>query len=431
MTRLLNIILPLSLFLTSFLSYRSLNAATFATLPRELDGSMMPYNFTGVNSSMTIPDSLTPCHISYVARHGARYLSSPKKIEKIEKELYKAAVEKRLTPEGDAFFSLLKQIADSTDGHWGLLSSVGIEEENRLGAEMINLVPSLLKKKGVKINSISTFVPRVIMTMYEFNHALDRHNNYLELHTSSGHQYDSLLYCFDTFSNYREFRDSGQWKEIYNDYVNHHVSPEPARRLFGKFLDNNKRRLRELTMEMYGVVQGCRAAGFEPPTTRWFSEEEYRQCYLASNLVHYLRNTPNAIDPWCAPATSRLIERIISDADRTLTEDPDEVFTGYFGHAETLLPLFATMNIPGCYYSTDRYDTLHEHWQLQDITPLGANLGFIFFRATSGEIYVATRLNGRNIPAYPGAPEIIAWSALKEYWHNRIKSLQRPKAKLL
>ncbi|MBD5236251.1 MAG: histidine phosphatase family protein [Bacteroidales bacterium] len=398
-------------------------AVSPAPLPASFDGSMMPYDFAVTDPAPVFPDSLKPVHVSYVARHGARFLSSPKTIASVEKELYKAATERRLSPEGDAFFSLLKQINDSTADRWGLLSKVGIAEEERLGRDMYDLVPSLMKRKGTRLNSISTYVPRVIMTMYQFNHSLERRNQHLEVYTSSGHQYDSLLRCFHAFNDYAQYRDSGAWVEVYDRFVDKHVPAAPAQRLFGKEADNNKHKLRKLTMEMYNIVQGCRAAGFAPPTTRWFTVDEYRQCYLASNLKHWLRNTPNALDPWCAPATSMLIERIIADADAAIANDTDTIFNGYFGHAETLLPLFSTLNLPGCYADTDDYDSLNESWKLEDITPLGANLAIIFLRSDSGRIYTAFRLNGCNISPWSGASQIMPWEEVKDYWRERIRSL--------
>ncbi|MDE6027402.1 MAG: histidine phosphatase family protein, partial [Muribaculaceae bacterium] len=300
------IVFPLFL-LVSFISVR---AGDLKPFPAGLDGSMMPYDFSATDSLPDIPEGYVPVHVSYVARHGARYLSSPKKIEKIEGELRMAEKEERLSPDGEAFLALLKNIADSTGDRWGLLSPVGLREEQRLGREMAEMFPDLLRKG--KAVAVSTFVPRVIMTMYEFNHALERRHTNLELYTSSGHQNDSLLYFFDVFSGYRDFRDSGAWEMIYDDFVERHVSAEPARRLFNDYEGKDKK-LRKLTMEMYGALQGNRAAAFASAAERFFTQEEYRECYRASNLKHYLRNTPNHLDPYCAAATAMLINRIISD----------------------------------------------------------------------------------------------------------------------
>ena len=410
----------------------ALSAARYEPLPPQLDGSMMPYDFSKVDSLPLFPEGYKPVAISYVARHGARFLSSPKKVAGIEKALYDAALERRLSAEGNAFFALLKQIADSTGGDWGLLSPVGIMEEKRLGEDMSREFAPLFKRGEAR--SISTFVPRVVMTMYQFNHALERDHQHLILSTLSGHCNDSLLYSFDFFPELDRFREDGEWKEAYKKFVDEFVSPDPAARLFSS-TGSDSRRLRDLTMEIYGVIQGCRAAGFEPPTTRWMSPEEYFQCWRASNMKHYLRNTPNPLNPYSAPGTAPLIRRMITDADASLAAAADSaaadsrrVFNGYFGHAETLLPLFSTLGLPGCFAYTSDYDTLDSEWQLQTITPLGANLEIIFLAPEGKEIsaesvVTAVRLNGRNVPAYPGAPMFLSWEKLRAHWLERIAAL--------
>lgn len=420
----------LSLLIVLFLSLPLLGG-TKEPFPASLDGSMMPYDFSAEDTVAAIPAGYEPVHVSYVARHGARFLSSRKKVEKIEKELKKAEAEGTLSDDGHAMLRRIAQIEDSTAGRWGLLSTVGIEEEQRLGKEMAVMFPELLKSG--RMVTLSTFVPRVVMTMYEFNHAVERRHTDLEIYTSSGRQNDSLLYFFDAFAGYRDFRNDGAWEKVYDDFVARHVSAEAARRLFTSTPLSDKK-LRDLTMEMYGALQGDRAAGFVPSAQDFFSEEEYRECYRASNLKHYLRNTPNSLDPSCAPATAMLIRRIISDADAALegnAEGADDiVFSGYFGHAETLLPLLAVMNIPGCWTPLTSYNNLEAKWRLNEITPLGANLALIFLRSPSGDIYVSLRHNGRNTEAYPGAGEIIKWDALKAYWLQRINAPARPRAKL-
>ncbi len=74
-------------FLTFFLVLITLPifAAKKPTLlPSHLEGSMMPYDFSYTDSKPIWPDSLTPVYVARVARHGARYISSPKKLEKLQ-----------------------------------------------------------------------------------------------------------------------------------------------------------------------------------------------------------------------------------------------------------------------------------------------------------------------------------------------------------
>lgn len=388
-------------------------------LPAIYCGSMMPYDFSECDRDVAWGDSLKPIYLSYIARHGARFLSSPKKIEKISKALEKAEAEGALTTEGENFLAMMREISSHTDGRWGLLSDVGIAEEQKLGADMAVMFPDLFRKG--KIESKSTYVPRVIMTMYQFLHSLEIPNTRLQLITTSGRQNDTLLRCFVADTAYANYRDKGAWKPVYEKFLSKHVSPAPARRLFryGKIFDQQE--LRHLTMSMYGMLQANQAAGLPAATSEFMTADEFRGCWLASNLLHYLRNNINPVSDLAAQATSPLLEQIIDDIDAASGGDSEVKAHGYFGHAETLLPLLSLMRLPGCYAMTEDYANLHEEWQIQDITPLGANLAIVLLRGSSGEVYASVRLNGKNVAPLSGKGDIVKWKELKDFWNLNIK----------
>lgn len=60
---------------------------------------------------------------------------------------------------------LLQRVDSVTDGNWGALNATGIYEEQRLGEEMTRIAPDLLAKG--EATAVSSYVPRVVMTMYE------------------------------------------------------------------------------------------------------------------------------------------------------------------------------------------------------------------------------------------------------------------------
>ena len=115
---------------------------------------------------------------------------------------------------------------------------------------------------------------------------------------------------FDTDTAYASWRRGGEWEKVYDEFLDRHVSIEPAQRLLGDNYTNNKRRLRHLTMQIYGV--GFRlTAHLDSPRLplRSMTVEEYRGCWLASNLLHYLRNNISPLNssaarrplPCCLP----------------------------------------------------------------------------------------------------------------------------------
>lgn len=389
----------------------------YDNLPLQYSGSMMPYDFSLCDNEKAWGDTLQPVFLSYTARHGARFMTSPKKIEQINNKLLEAERLGKLSAEGKTFLAYVRKISAASDGQWGLLSSVGIKEEQRLGSDMAAMLPELFKKGAAK--SESTYVPRVIMTMYQFTHALEIPNQHLELTTGSGHRYDSLLRCFSKDKAYKKFREKGKWQNYYDAFVQRNVSAEPARRLFADDFDINRKELRHLTMSMYGLIQSLDASGLDEATVQFMTPQEYEACWKASNMQHYLRNNINPLSKVAGTATSPLLETIISDADEALKGN-GEKFHGYFGHAETLLPLFSLMKLPGCFVMTDDFETLSDVWRVQDITPLAANLAIVLLKGQTGEIYASVRLNGRNIAPLQGEGKIVKWDSLKKFWQSRI-----------
>lgn len=398
-------------------------ADKYVPLPPALDGSMMPYDFTSTTQPPVIHDSLTPVYAAYVARHGARYLSGPAKMKPVMDALEEGVANGTLSATGEAFLRLMKEIEKANTGNWGDLSSTGIEEERELGRRMFATLPRL-SREDINVNCISSFVPRAVMTMYQFSNQLIRQNDYMSVATDEGHKFSQLLYMFAYNLDYADYRKNGDWKHVYHEYVKHNVPVGPAERLFTRTSLSDKE-LRDLTVDMYEVLKANRAASLPAPTTQWMSVAEYTACWKASNLQHYLRNCVTSLSDAAAIATIPLLRKIIEDTDKSL-ENPSEAvaLNGYFGHAETLLPLLSLIRVPEC--NDIRLDTnnLDRYWKVQDLVPLGANLLILVSRSNTGNHYVSMQLNGQTVNPIRGEGDIVSWDQLRTYWTEIINSYE-------
>ena len=416
-------------FISLLVSLPVLAVGKPTTLPANLAGSMMPYDFSYTESKPIWPDSLTPVYVARVARHGARYISSPKKLEKLQEAISKATAAGTLTKEGRRFSALLKSVEDATGSQWGRLSEVGCKEEVSLAEDLYTLLPGLMKK--ARVNAISTYVPRVVMTMYQFNHELTALSSDINITASEGKQYSYLLRCFTADSLYSSYRDNGDWKKVSEKLMDSIVSPEPARRILGALSGLDDHKLRKLTLEIYDVLQSLTAFGMPAPTDEFMSVADYKACWEVDNLEHYLRNTDTPLSSLAGKASSPLLARIIADADASLnarlvdltikradmkqSEAPDCYDANfYFGHAETLMPLLSLMRVPGCYDDSDDFPTLSSRWKDYEIVPLGANLDIIFLQSPSHRTYIVLRHNGRFVAPMSGTL-IVPWSDYKAY----------------
>lgn len=401
----------------------SVSVSGYDILPAKYDGSMMPYDFSRVDQPEW-SDTLSPRFCAYIARHGSRYMTSEHKFSKLEKALKEAQSQGSITPNGKVMLQLLQQVRTVTGNRWGELSEVGVEEERKLGEEMMDIFKPLSNPST--INTISSFVPRAEMTMYQFNHSLLLRNDSITTYASTGHEYSRLLYCFAYDQVYADYRKDGDWKEYVERYEEDKVPIQAIARLLGREVKDSKK-ARELTLQLYSVLQSLRAIGLGAPTTQFMSEKEYRQCWQVSNYTHYLRNNVSSLDMSCVSATAPLIESIITSCDTALTDTASTApiqLKGWFGHAETLLPLLSVLQIPGCFSLPATPDDLEKNWQLQEITPLGANFALYIFRGPSGRGYMAGRLNGRNVELIEGRGYLLPWDEVKEHWEHLLISLR-------
>lgn len=411
---LLLIVALTGLFITSY------GAGRHTELPDTLDGSMTLYDFNAVDPPL-IPDSLTPVHIDYVARHGARFLTSEGKVESCEKLLKKASERGKLTRKGIDFLRLLSAVRSHTDGRWGLLSPIGIEEEWRLGREMAAMYPQVFRQPGASVKSVASYVPRVVETMDRFTTAIADTYEGIDTHASSGRSYDRLARFFVTDTLYNSWRHTGEWTEVYDRYMAAHVPTAPALRLVGDDSGLSDKELRKLTYDMYMVLQGMRAASLPAPDTRWMDEAEYRACWEATNLEKYFQYSISPLSDIPARGASPLLWHMLGNSVALASGTLPGGLTGVFGHAETLLPLFTLMGIEGAYRPDADYANLPAQWSDARLTPLGANLAIIYFRSSTGRLYAAMRLNGRNIsPVGHSDRLIVALSTLQSYWLSRL-----------
>lgn len=237
-----------------------------SAFPMQLNGTMMPFDFSGCYTVVPWGNDMRPVFVGYVARHGARYLSSEKKVKTLKDELLKADSEGYITPRGVEFLRLLERVDSVTAGDWGALNPIGMAEEQELGRQIALTAPELLDNG--KVNAVSSYVPRVVMTMYEVCHQLARHSSHLEITASEGRQFSPMLRFCSTDSAYMDYLDHGSWIPAYDSFVNSHISEQPAQSLFSVAMDAEK--MKKLTLDMYGVLQSLPAAALVWQPEKWF-----------------------------------------------------------------------------------------------------------------------------------------------------------------
>jgi len=379
----------------------------------ECSGSYMPYPQV---TTVECPDSLEPVMINHVGRHGARFPSSGKNLKAVMEAVEAAEKAGTLTPVGRELSALCRRIIAVTAGRWGALDSLGIAEQTAIATRMAKAWPSLFG--GGRIEAISSYSPRCIMSMYTFVHQLSRMDNRIEAYTSSGRQNSALLRPFDVDEDYRGWRESGDWRQPLDDYVAQTVPTAPLQRVFGKdFKAATPQEETSLALAEYAVVASAAAIGIDARPGRFFTLEEYNALWSAANLRHYLQYSASVLTAATVEMASQLLKNLIETTAAAASGESKTAVRLRFGHAETLMPLLALMHLPGCYYMTNYYDTVGLHWRDFSVVPMAANLQLILLRNPSnGVFYLRVDLNEKPVPLIPGRTSLYTpWESAREY----------------
>ncbi len=398
-------------------------ASLFASSPTDTDysftqceGSLTPY--PAPTEQIEYPDSLTPVFINHVGRHGARYPASAANCLTLRRALEHADSLGTITQLGRQLRKLNDEVITASNNRWGALDSLGMNELAMIAARMFYNFTEVFGHESV-IKAISSYSPRAMMSMYSFTHQLDRMNNRLTFETSTGRINSRLMRPFDLDEDYLAFRKDKVSQPAYDEYFSKTAPVSAIKRVLGEdYLWASDEAARELAITEYYVVAGLSAMGLPSQMDKYFTEDEANALWSCFNLRQYLQRTATTISSVPADIAADLVLNLIETTDAFVNgENTTTSAVLRFGHAETLMPLLSLLHIPGCYYLTNFFDTVGQHWRDFDVVPMAANIQFIVFKARrSGRYYVRVDLNERPVALRNGDDSVYyQWGELRRY----------------
>ena len=154
------------------------------------------------------------------------------------------------------------------------------------------------------------------------------------------------------------------------------------------------------------------------PMADYLTMAEANALWSCFNLRQYLQRTGTTVSSVPADIASALVQNIIETTDNFINgENTTTSAMLRFGHAETVMPLVSLLRLPGCYYLTNYFDTVDEHWLDFDVVPMASNVQFILFQAPkSGRYYIRIELNEQAVALRKGDSDtIFPWGEVRRY----------------
>ena len=372
--------------------------------------SLSPY--PGCEEITEYPDSLTPIFINHVGRHGSRYPAGSYHTMLLKDALDMADSLKTITPLGKQLKEETETVISATAGRWGELDTIGEKEQRGIAERMFEKYPQLLD--SATISAISSDSPRSIMSMYFFTQQLAKSVKDITISTESGRKFTPLMRNYELDEAYQAYRADTAYTAAYNRFAAANISIEPLLRVLGEDFPLDYNTVYDLALAEYYVSAGMNAMGLEHDASKYFTIEEYRSLWSIFNFRQYLLYSASLVATRPAETAAPLLQNIVATADSVVTGKLHIAAKLRFGHAETLMPLMALLQAPGCYYLTHYYDTLADNWKDYEMFPMAANLQLVYFKAPSGKIYVRAEYNEKPMQLLPGAKSpYVDWNDLR------------------
>ncbi len=376
-------------------------------------GSAKPYPAPATVTAT--PDSLIPVMINHVGRHGARYPSSPKNTMLLSELLQRATDLHTITPRGKKLMALNEKIIDASTGRWGVLDTLGKAEQQGIAMRTYGQFIRLFRDS--KINAVSSYVPRCIMSMYEFTHQIARLDNRVEITTSSGRQNNPLLRFFSDNKPYTEFTESAEVKEAIDAYADSVMPRQLLRKLLGTGFPYDEINERDALMAVYSVIAGTAAMEMPSKPSEILTLEEFNALWSIFNLKQYLNHSGNSLSMIPAQIARPLLMDLIATTDSMVAGADIAPIQLRFGHAETLMPLLSLIQLPGCAYYSDNLESVATNWLDFNIVPMASNFRLVLFKTKNGAYYVRADFNEIPVPLIASRPDDIylPWEEARDY----------------
>ncbi len=402
--------------------------ASAQTRPAEL--SAMPERSAGIYhsyeepslSDAAVPAGYVPFYISHYGRHGSRWHTSEPFYATPLKTLRQADEKGILTARGRRLLAQAERLAQDARDRYGDLSPRGAREHRGIARRMYAAWPEVFSTRDGRtctVDSRATVYPRCILSMAAFNEGLKEQNP--EITTLREASKRNAYYLANQYDTSRGSDVADRTADSLRE-----VRVDPARFLGTIFTDpsavDNPVKFMSRIFNLAGIAQDVDYLGID--LYDLFDEKELYALWECENARRYLIMGPSVrFGDTVIESAKPLLRNIIETAQRVIDGEEQVAASLRFGHDVYLTPLLALLQVEGASARVERIDDIASSWSTEKVTPMAANIQFIFLRnAATGDVRVRILHNERDaVLPIPGAP-YYAWPELKKYCEERLEA---------
>ena len=392
------------LLLIGIFMFYSISSVWGQDVIKQYAGTAMLYPVQEDSFHLSTSD-MVPFYINHLGRHGARFPTSGKALDKAKKALILGQQENRLTTDGKILLSTLQHLSDSFEGQWGKLSVLGELEQKGIAGRMMRHYPQLFSN-SVKVEAIATYVPRCINSMDAFLTRLMQDNK-----------------------SYVNYKNNGDWLSIYEAFVRNKISSASIMKKF--FIEPEREtdeEAEEVVMALFSIAAILPDTGLLTNLDDLFTMEEWRSYWQTQNLRQYMSKSSAPVGRMLPVAISwPLLSDFIYTTDEVIKGKSDNAANFRFAHAETVIPFVALMGIENTDVQISNPDSVSRYWKDYEISPMAANVQWIFYHDKARGVWVKILLNEKEakLPIATSRFHYYPWETVCAYFKERIEMAKR------
>lgn len=370
------------------------------------------------DSVAPVPEGYMPVYISHYGRHGSRW--------PVNSRIYKTAgdffqeqqLAENITPEGKTVWKMVTRCAGNAQGHLGELTDKGRRQHRAIADRMHRRFPELFADG--RVTARSSVEPRCIMSMMAFCDRLEEEAGGLTVskHASPG---DMDFIHHNTPEARLNTGEGAPWMwefSAYRDSVSR--CPKTAAKLFKEVPQCDS--LAIFMRSLYDVAISVQDIdSLEADLISLFDVDELTGLWKASNYMQYAANGRSPESMSSGPESVRpLLVEMTERADEMMSSGKVSVDLR-FGHDTDLLRLVSLIDAGGYGVEIEDVEEASEKWRNFEISPMGGNFQFIFYRNGDGNTIVTARLNESPV-RISDVPELFPgyydWEILKNFFNS-------------
>ena len=393
------------------------------------------------------PAGYKPFYLSHYGRHGSRFHQPADHYHALYNTLAKADSLGKLTNLGKNLLERAKYLDEYAAPRAGDLTQLGVAQHQGIAKRMVKNFPEVFKNDAYIEAYASTSV-RCVVSMAAFLEELHALKPKVEIHQESGKYLMSFISPLDFGKIINESNTPAWQKE--NEKLYSHVNP--TRMMRALFNDSNyiKKNVDggDLLSKIYEIgnsLQGSPEIEFnfddlwtnEEFTARWHAQNAWWYSVLGNNPFAKKQGLENA---------RPLLKNVLDEADKVIATDTTKAdktaakpakkttATLRFGHDTVIFPFAVLLQLENGSMNTGietaDMENLHKVWRDYEISPMAANVQFVFYKSAKkgSPILVKVMLNEieqklpvtcdsatiKNCPATP----YYRWDDVREFYRK-------------